>query len=553
MNPRYMDIKIDTSRTYQFHALPNKASGKIFLAGLLLLITARSSAQTFSSQSSATFPNPTFNARNVVADFDDDGDADILFQTGGNGTAFSYARSNGNGTFTTVAQGSSPFAGLTLPDATAYGIYRTADFDGDGDIDVWVVANSSTGTYFRNDGSSFSSQSSATFPNPTFNARNIHADFDGDGDTDILYQTGGNGTAFSYARSNGNGTFTIVAQASSPFAGLTLPDVAAYGTYRTADFDGDGDIDVWVPANSATGTYFRNDGSSFSSQSSATFPSGLFNARNVEGDFDTDGDTDILYQTGGNGTAFSYARSNGNGTFTIVAQGSSPFAGLTLPDVAAFGTYRTADIDGDTDIDQWIPVNAATGTYFMQDGNPLPLVWLNVNAVFLNNQVSISWKTADEQNTSHFNVERSTDGVLFNNIGQKASSNSAGEHQYSFNDKLVQPGYTYYYRLKQVDIDGSYNYSAIHRVNIPGQRAAAMKVRDNPVRSDLVVAVTLPEAQQIRLVLVNAAGVTVLERREKPSAGETFITLQSSHLATGAYYLVLYAGRNKLRTTLIKQ
>ena len=156
-------------------------------------------------------------------------------------------------------------------------------------------------------------------------------DFDNDGDGDILYQTGGNGTAFQFARSNGNGTFTIQTQALSPFAGVTLIDNVV-GNYHIADFDGDNDVDVWASVNNATGSYYRNDNGTFTTQSSASFPAPLAALRATAGDFDTDGDADILYQTAGNGTAFQYARSNANGTFTIVAQSASPFAGVTLVD-----------------------------------------------------------------------------------------------------------------------------------------------------------------------------------------------------------------------------
>lgn len=638
-----------------------KARAIILFAGLLL--TTNSSAQTFSLQSSTTFPTNTNTPRNVVADFDADGDADVLIQTGLNGSSFNYARNNGNGTFTIVSQSSSPFASVTLPDVSTTGIYRTADFDADGDIDIWVPASGATGTYLRNDGSSFSSQSSSTFPNPTNPGRNIVADFDGDGDADVLFQTGADGSTFSYARNDGNATFTILAQGSSPFASVTLPNATNIGFYRPADYDGDGDIDLWVAADGATGTYFRNDGSSFSSQPTTTFPAAQFTGRNMVGDFDADGDADILYQTGINGSSFSYARSNGNGTFTIVAQSSSPFASVTLPDVSVSYLYRIDDYDDDGDMDIWVPSSTTTGTYLMQDGSPptlastspandatgvlrnanltlnftesvtkntgsitivkssdnslietinvtsgqvtgsgtayvvnpsttlasnttfsvritggafldatsakfpaltggkyqfttgtaLPLFWLSANAVFDNDQVNISWRTTGELNTSHFEIERSTDGVLYNNIGQIPSANSAGEHLYTFADKQVQPGYTYYYRLKQVDMDGRSTYSSTLKVDIGGERTAALKVSNNPVQADMIITITLPQAQNARLVLVNQIGATVLERKENLPAGETIMTVRTSNLPTGIYYLVLYAGRDKLRSTLIKQ
>jgi hypothetical protein len=636
----------------------------LLLAALLLFITAYSSAQTFTSQSSGTFPNIANPIKNVIADFDGDGDADILSQTGTTtGQPFNYATNNGNGTFTTVTQAASPFAGLTLPDIVTFPLYRTNDYDGDGDIDIWIPAGGATGTYLRNDGNSFSSQSTTTFPNAQFTVRNIVADFDGDGDADVLFQTNGNSSGFSFARNNGNASFTTVAQSSSPFAGLTLPDVAQTSTYRTADFDGDGDIDIWATANNATGTYFRNDGATFSSQSTTTFPAAEFMGRSVIGDFDADGDADILFQTHGDASAFSYATSNGDGTFTIVAQASSPFANLSLDNISTFGYYKPNDFDGDGDIDLWMAAATVTGTYYNQNGSPptltstnpandaagvlrdaninlnftesvtkntgnitivrssdntvietinvtsgqvtgsgtayvinpsttlasnttfslriaagafldasstefpgiygstlqfttgtaLPLFWLSANAVFENGQVNISWKTTHEQHTSHFEVERSIDGASYNNIGQISSANSAGEHQYAFADKGVQPGYTYYYRIRQVDMDGRFNYSSTLKVDIGGERRAALRISNNPVRSDMIVSISLPRAQNASLVVLNQAGATVLERKENLPAGETIMSIRTSSLPTGIYYLVLYAGRDKLRAVLIKQ
>ncbi len=209
----------------------------------------------FSAQSTASFPVVGASSRLLLGDYDGDGDADILYQTAGNGSPFAYAESNGDGTYTLHAIGDSPFAGLTLPDHTGSN-YFLADFDGDGDEDVWVAVNNTTGSYFRNDGEGIlSAQSSASFPAPAAAGRVAVADFDSDGDYDILYQTGANGSPWAYAESNGDGTFTILAQADSPFAGVSLLDHNG-SNILAEDVDGDGDHDLIITPNGGTGEFY---------------------------------------------------------------------------------------------------------------------------------------------------------------------------------------------------------------------------------------------------------------------------------------------------------
>nr|WP_315537796.1 DUF4347 domain-containing protein [uncultured Comamonas sp.] len=95
--------------------------------------------------STAGLPTTTTQGnRLVVADFDGDGDADILHQTNGNGSLYHYLR-NDNGTFTDVDLASSPFSGVALPDMTNQN-FRVGDFDGDGDIDLIATSSTANGT-----------------------------------------------------------------------------------------------------------------------------------------------------------------------------------------------------------------------------------------------------------------------------------------------------------------------------------------------------------------------------------------------------------------------
>lgn len=91
----------------------------------------------------------------------------------------------------------------------------------------------------------------------------------------------------------------------------------------------------------------------------------------------------------------------------------------------------------------------------------LPLRFISFNAESKTSDIQLSWVTADEINNSYFEVQRSVDGIHFNAIAFVDKKKYAGtEQQYNFSDATPFNG-TNYYRLKQVDMNGSYSYSAI--------------------------------------------------------------------------------------------
>jgi hypothetical protein len=96
----------------------------------------------------------------------------------------------------------------------------------------------------------------------------------------------------------------------------------------------------------------------------------------------------------------------------------------------------------------------------------IPVTWLSFNATLENKFVLLNWKTATEANSSHFEIERSINGYQFEKIGTvRAAGNSNTITSYDFTDRLPVKGMNYY-RLKQVDLDGSFLYSETRKVEI---------------------------------------------------------------------------------------
>lgn len=116
----------------------------------------------------------------------------------------------------------------------------------------------------------------------------------------------------------------------------------------------------------------------------------------------------------------------------------------------------------------------------------LPVTWESFSAKLVEkNQVALKWTTASEQNTSHFDIERTSNLRQWEKVGAlSARGNSITQEQYQFLDILPSSG-TYYYRLKQWDQDGLFSYSEIRNVEALEEKQLA--VYPNPVKTVLSV------------------------------------------------------------------
>ncbi|KQQ62467.1 hypothetical protein ASF84_26880 [Pseudomonas sp. Leaf127] len=352
-----------------------RSSGAIETAALSVSGYDSLMAQNYTGGTSATAPllaSGNNLMRSVVGDFNNDGRADILYQGSGANAPWNLALGNADGTFSVVSQATSPFAGVTLLDAATGGSnYHAADFDGDGDTDLMVAAVSGSQVLlYRNNGSSFTSEDITNGNAPVFGVRSIAGDFNADGAVDLLYQTNStSGSPWRVKLNNGNGTFVDVlsTDALSPFKNVTLSDFLAYN-YKVADVDGDGDSDLMYALQNTQLQYLRNDNGVFTTVAgNLNLPVTPVN-RVVLGDFDGDGDADVIYQTSGNGSAWRYARNDGT-TFTDMAITSSPFAGVTLADMGN-QQYRMGDFDGDGDLDIFVASSTLSSVYFQGGSSP---------------------------------------------------------------------------------------------------------------------------------------------------------------------------------------
>jgi len=177
-------------------------------------------------------------------------------------------------------------------------------------------------------------------------------------------------------------------------------------------------------------------------------------------------------------------------------------------------------------LDDW----SVAGFVNFVKGAPLPLRFLSVAAFNKPASVDVQWKTDNEINTSHFDVERSEDGVRFERVGSVSAANTAGVHQYAFTDThpLDKTGY---YRLKQVDKDGKSEYSKVLVVNrLP---ANAITFYPNPAKD--IINFVMPQASNIKTIsIVDTRGVVL---KQVTVNGATKLSVNISQLAHGIYFI----------------
>jgi len=273
----------------------------------------------------------------AVGDYDNDGSLDVLVAgLGKKDVPFTILYKNSGGAF---ADSGVVIPGLSRATA-AWG-----DFDGDGNLDLAMTGLNGLGLpvtrIYRNDGGTFTLLTNNNLT-PVFAGNIAWGDYDGDGRLDLLV-TGINsasaaGVAFTRLYHNeGNGVFT---SAPHPFPDCYL------GAASWGDYDNDGHLDL-VLSGATTGGglvsgLWHNDGHGGFTNIGASLP-GMDLGFAVWGDFDNDGDLDLLF--GGNTDAGFITRvyRNDNGTFTDINAGLLPVLWAS----AGWGDY---DNDGNLDI-----------------------------------------------------------------------------------------------------------------------------------------------------------------------------------------------------------
>ncbi|MGI4864080.1 MAG: T9SS type A sorting domain-containing protein [Janthinobacterium lividum] len=185
---------------------------------------------------------------------------------------------------------------------------------------------------------------------------------------------------------------------------------------------------------------------------------------------------------------------------------------------------------------------------------PLPVTLLAFEAQRTGTTVACTWATASEQHNDHFVVERSLDGANFLALGTVAGQGtSVAAHTYTYADAQPVAGVAYY-RLRQVDTDGTATFSPVVAVQ-GGEalRTAAIAAVPNPSTGRFALLTSFGTATRLQGSVVNMLGQHVLTVDELVPADAASLPLDLSAQPAGVYLVQLLGPAGPVSLRLLKQ
>ena len=217
---------------------------------------------------------------------------------------------------------------------------------------------------------------------------------------------------------------------------------------------------------------------------------------------------------------------------------SSPLTGSIIRnDNSGGNTYGTNGSGWD--------LNDNSGNFYSESSpSPLPVELTSFSASIIKNGIELNWRTETEVNNYGFEIHRSTQKDNWENIGfVEGHGNSNSPQKYSFLDDNVSVSGKYFYRLKQIDNDGSYEYSNVIEINFGTSQDYVLNQNyPNPFNPVTSISFQIPAKSNVTLKVYDIVGKEVATLvDEVKEAGVYIMRFDGSGLASGFYIFKLQA------------
>ena len=236
-----------------------------------------------------------------------------------------------------------------------------------------------------------------------------------------------------------------------------------------------------------------------------------------------------------------------------------------LPD--DFGVH---ELEFDRRGNLWIATTDSGMAVYKPGGLVIPVELDAFSAAVAGTSVRINWSTSTETNNKGFEIQRSLEELPASGTGRSSRSKwesrgfvggngtTTSEHSYSYRDKNLTPG-NYYYRLKQIDFDGSYEFSQEVEVRVSAPKEFSLEQNyPNPFNPATTIKYTIPSFRDGEKIPVTLKVYDMLGKEIKvlvntaQSPGEYIIRFDGKNFASGIYlYSLRYGDYSAVRKMIL--
>ena len=237
----------------------------------------------------------------------------------------------------------------------------------------------------------------------------------------------------------------------------------------------------------------------------------------------------------------------------LVMFGASGSLSPVTPNIGG-DELRDSDVDPftqRTDVIFVAPIDTIFGVNVGQRMGVVPIVlasfsgyWDHVDDINV-----LNWVTSSEINNEYFEIQRTFEkGSSFVSLGRiEGAGTSTSERSYSFNDENIGLNGLYYYRLKQIDYDGGFDYSDIIVIDVNRFKSATSQVYPNPAKDVINVDMNIAHDGEIKASLYDINGKKVRSwPAQKRGPGSQLLSLDTRHLPDGTYLLSVVGPGEKI-------
>ncbi len=341
-------------------------------------------------------------------------------------------------------------------------------------------------------------------------------------------------------------------------------------TYTSGSINGNGTFKRWIPASGLPTSFSGNIGLfPMGNLSDKRFATLSFSSANIT----TAGTISIIHNNDAGTTMYGSPFTDGALTIDkrhnmnwIISGGDGINFGLTtvslrlegmgIPDItslsdlslvlstgasgglfsSATGTTSDASVNRTT---MSLPDLNNTFYFGSTNGNALPVTITEFYSVVNQNNAFLYWSTSAELNNSGFELQRSEDRTQWKPIGFIKGNNTTNElNSYSFSDKNLKTG-KYYYRLKQIDYNGNYEFFDLASTVSIGKpvNSDAFQNYPNPFNPSTNISFSIANDSYVQLYVYNITGEVVKNLIDgNLNAGYNSINFNGEGLASGVYF-----------------